>query len=104
MSEVVRPHSEVVRPSPAAQASAEPHSKEQYTDRALEHLTKPRNAGTLPDPSGTGADANPSCGDRTVITVAISDGHVQAIRAGIDIRVLAALITSAGGESVSLSD
>jgi len=51
-----------------------------YTDRALDHLTKPRNAGTLADPSGTGADANPFCGDRTVITVAISDGHVQAMR------------------------
>ena len=72
--------SEVVRPSPAVPASAEPHSKDHYSDRALDHLTKPRNAGTLPDPSGTGADANPSCGDRTVITVAISDGHVRAIR------------------------
>ncbi|HEV2010234.1 MAG TPA: iron-sulfur cluster assembly scaffold protein [Candidatus Limnocylindria bacterium] len=51
-----------------------------YTDRALDHLTRPRNAGTLSDPSGTGADANPSCGDRTTITVAISDGHVQEIR------------------------
>ena len=51
-----------------------------YTDRALDHLTRPRNAGTLSDPSGTGADANPSCGDRTTITVAISEGHVQEIR------------------------
>jgi nitrogen fixation NifU-like protein len=51
-----------------------------YSEAALDHLTRPRNAGTLPEPSGTGADANPSCGDRTVITVAIADGHIQAAR------------------------
>ncbi len=53
---------------------------DRYTERALDHLTRPRNAGTLSDPSGTGADANPSCGDRTTITVAISEGHVQEVR------------------------
>jgi nitrogen fixation NifU-like protein len=58
----------------------EPHSTDHYSDAALDHLTRPRNAGTLAQPSGTGADANPSCGDRTVITVAVSDGHVQAVR------------------------
>jgi len=51
-----------------------------YTDRALDHLTKPRNAGTLAGPSGTGADANPSCGDRTVITLTVSGGRVHAAR------------------------
>lgn len=51
-----------------------------YTDAALDHLTRPRNAGTLADPSGTGADANPSCGDRTTITLAIVDGRVQEAR------------------------
>jgi NifU-like protein involved in Fe-S cluster formation len=51
-----------------------------YSDRALDHLTRPRNPGTLAEPSGTGNDANPSCGDRTVITVAISDGRVQDVR------------------------
>jgi len=51
-----------------------------YSDAALDHLVRPRNAGTLPDASGSGADANPSCGDRTVITVAIADGRIQALR------------------------
>ena len=51
-----------------------------YSDRALEHLTHPRNAGTLADPSGTGADANPSCGDRTTITLRIADGRVAEVR------------------------
>jgi nitrogen fixation NifU-like protein len=51
-----------------------------YSETALDHLVRPRNAGTLPGPSGTGADANPSCGDRTVITLAITDDRVQALR------------------------
>jgi len=51
-----------------------------YSDHALDHLTRPRNAGTIVDPSGTGADTNPSCGDRTVITVTIADGRLTAVR------------------------
>jgi nitrogen fixation NifU-like protein len=68
--------SEVVRPSPASPASAEPL----YSDIALDHLTRPRNAGTLAEPTGTGSDANPSCGDRTTITVRVSGGQVTDIR------------------------
>jgi nitrogen fixation NifU-like protein len=54
--------------------------EDQYSDVALDHLTRPRNAGTLADPSGTGSDANPSCGDRTTITVRLSGGRVTDIR------------------------
>jgi len=65
---------------PASLAPAEPHSKDHYSDRALDHLTRPRNAGTLTDPSGTGSDANPSCGDRTTITLRVADGRVAELR------------------------
>ncbi|MEP7003158.1 MAG: iron-sulfur cluster assembly scaffold protein [Chloroflexota bacterium] len=51
-----------------------------YSDVALDHLTRPRNAGTIAQPSGTGADANPACGDRTVITLTISEGTVREVR------------------------
>ena len=51
-----------------------------YSDRALDHLTRPRNPGTLAEPSGTGADANPSCGDRTTITLRVADGRVAELR------------------------
>ena len=71
---------ELVRRSPASPASAEPQSKDHYTDLALDHLTRPRNAGTIAEPSGSGADANPSCGDRTVITLTIGDGRLQDMR------------------------
>jgi NifU-like protein involved in Fe-S cluster formation len=53
---------------------------DRYTDRTLNHLTRPRNPGTLAQPSGTGADANPSCGDRTTITLRVADGRVAEIR------------------------
>ncbi|MEA2661856.1 MAG: nitrogen fixation protein NifU [Chloroflexota bacterium] len=53
---------------------------DRYSDRALDHLARPRNAGTLAGASGSGADANPSCGDRTTITLTISDGRVQDVR------------------------
>ena len=51
-----------------------------YTDAALDHLTRPRNAGTISDPSGSGSDTNPSCGDRTVITLTIADGRLREVR------------------------
>ena len=51
-----------------------------YSDVALDHLTRPRNAGTISDPSGTGSDTNPSCGDRTVITLTIADGRLRDVR------------------------
>ncbi len=53
---------------------------DQYSDRALDHLTHPRNAGTIAQPSGTGADANPSCGDRTVITLTVADRKIADIK------------------------
>jgi NifU-like protein involved in Fe-S cluster formation len=71
---------DLVPPRPAAPPSAEPPATDQYTDRALEHLKDPRNPGTIADPSGTGADANPSCGDRTVITLTIGDGRITDVR------------------------
>lgn len=51
-----------------------------YSTRALEHLANPRNVGTLAEPSGAGSDANPSCGDRTTITLRVADGHVAELR------------------------
>ena len=51
-----------------------------YSDAALDHLTRPRNAGTILDPSGTGSDTNPSCGDRTVITLTIAAGRLRDVR------------------------
>lgn len=53
---------------------------DRYSERALDHLTHPRNAGTIAEPTGTGADANPSCGDRTVITLRVAEGRITEVR------------------------
>ena len=53
---------------------------DRYSDIALDHLTRPRNAGTLTDASGTGTDANPSCGDRTTITLRVREGRIVDLR------------------------
>lgn len=53
---------------------------DRYSDRALDHLSRPRNAGTLAAPSGTGSDANPACGDRTTITLRVADARIAELR------------------------
>jgi len=51
-----------------------------YSAATVDHFTAPRNVGTLELPDGTGADANPSCGDRTTITLRIAGGWVTEAR------------------------
>jgi nitrogen fixation NifU-like protein len=51
-----------------------------YTATAVDHFTNPRNVGGLQDPDGKGSDANPTCGDRTTITVRVRDGRVDEAR------------------------
>ena len=55
-------------------------AEDAYSAAALDHLTRPRNPGTLAEPSGTGADANPSCGDRTTITLRVDGGRIAEMR------------------------
>jgi nitrogen fixation NifU-like protein len=54
--------------------------EDHYSEATLDHLTRPRNVGTLADASGTGSDANPSCGDRTTITLRLDEGRVAELR------------------------
>ena len=49
---------------------------EGYGAAAVEHFTSPRNVGAVESPDGKGSDANPSCGDRTTITIRIADGRI----------------------------
>lgn len=51
-----------------------------YTAAAIDHFTAPRNVGTLDGADGTGADANPSCGDRTTITLRIRGDCIAEAR------------------------
>ncbi len=53
---------------------------DQYSDAAIDHFTSPRNVGAVEAADGKGSDANPSCGDRTTITVRVADGRVAEAR------------------------
>ncbi len=52
----------------------------EYSERAIDHFTAPRNVGAVEMPDGKGSDANPSCGDRTTITLRVSEGRVSEAR------------------------
>ncbi len=51
-----------------------------YAPAAVDHFTSPRNVGGVTDPDGKGSDTNPSCGDRTIITVRIRGGRIEEAR------------------------
>ncbi len=53
---------------------------QEYSAATIAHFTEPRNVGAVEDPDGKGSDANPSCGDRTTITVRVRGGHVAEAR------------------------
>jgi nitrogen fixation NifU-like protein len=53
---------------------------QEYSAATIAHFTEPRNVGAVEDPDGKGSDANPSCGDRTTITIRVRDGRVEAAR------------------------
>lgn len=53
---------------------------QEYSAATIAHFTEPRNVGAVEDPDGKGSDANPSCGDRTTITIRLRDGRVEAAR------------------------
>lgn len=52
----------------------------EYAAGAIDHFTSPRNVGAVEAPDGTGSAANPSCGDRTTITLRVALGRVGEAR------------------------
>jgi len=51
-----------------------------YSPAAVSHFTEPRNVGAVEAADGKGSGTNPSCGDRTTITVRVSGGRVAEAR------------------------
>ena len=50
-----------------------------YRDYILEHYRQPHNFGVLDRPSATFEGANPLCGDRITMQLAVSDGVVSDV-------------------------
>ena len=50
-----------------------------YRDYILEHYRRPHNFGVLESPSATYEGANPLCGDRITMQLAVEDGVVREV-------------------------
>jgi nitrogen fixation NifU-like protein len=50
-----------------------------YRDYILEHYRRPHNFGVIEEPSATFEGANPLCGDRITMQLAVKDGVVTDI-------------------------
>jgi nitrogen fixation NifU-like protein len=50
-----------------------------YRDYILEHYRQPHNFGLIEDPTGAHEGANPLCGDRITMQVAIADGTLARV-------------------------
>ncbi len=53
---------------------------ELYREVILDHYRKPRNRGTLPEPSHHLEGVNPVCGDEVLIDLEVAEGLVRRIR------------------------
>ena len=53
-----------------------------YQEVILDHYRRPRNRGTLADPTGTASLRNPLCGDEVDVHVALHDGKVADVKFG----------------------
>ena len=51
-----------------------------YTKEVADHISNPRNAGELNNPSGIGDVTNEECNDRIRLTVNVADGLITEAR------------------------
>jgi nitrogen fixation protein NifU and related proteins len=51
-----------------------------YQELILQHYRKPRNRGTLENPSAEVAMHNPVCGDEITLQIRVDDGRIEAVR------------------------
>jgi nitrogen fixation NifU-like protein len=54
--------------------------RELYQEVILDHNRKPRNKGSLDDPTGRAEGHNPLCGDNVTVTVRTENGRVQDVK------------------------
>jgi nitrogen fixation NifU-like protein len=51
-----------------------------YSAKVRDHFSHPRNAGTIHNPSGTGLAKSPVDSDTVLITLRITNNHIEDIR------------------------
>ncbi len=51
-----------------------------YSKKVMDHFTKPRNVGEIPDADGVGTVGNPVCGDLMTIYIKVKDDKIDDIK------------------------
>lgn len=52
----------------------------QYSDKVMDHFTKPRNIGEVEEPDGVGEVGNPVCGDMMKFTIKVKDNRIEDVK------------------------
>ncbi|MGM0652867.1 MAG: Fe-S cluster assembly scaffold protein NifU [Bacillota bacterium] len=52
----------------------------QYSDKVMDHFTKPRNIGEIEEPDGVGEVGNPVCGDMMKFTIKVKDNRIDDVK------------------------
>ena len=51
-----------------------------FSEEIIEHFTRPKNVGELPEPDAGASVADPVCGDQVHLTVRVGDGRICEAR------------------------
>ncbi len=51
-----------------------------YSDKVMEHFTKPRNVGEIEDADGIGEEGNPICGDMMTFYIKVKDDRIEDVK------------------------
>ncbi len=76
-----------------------------YSKTVLDHFKKPRNVGTIENPSGVGELGNPLCGDMMTLYLVVKDNIIEDIKfqtfgCGAAIAVSSMLTELAKGKTI----
>ena len=52
----------------------------EYSEKVMEHFTKPRNIGEVAEPDGVGEVGNPVCGDMMKFTIKVKDNRIEDVK------------------------
>ncbi|HSW35654.1 MAG TPA: Fe-S cluster assembly scaffold protein NifU [Candidatus Limnocylindrales bacterium] len=51
-----------------------------YSDKVMDHFTKPRNIGEIENADGVGEVGNPVCGDMMKFTIKVKDNRIEDVK------------------------
>jgi nitrogen fixation protein NifU and related proteins len=52
----------------------------EYSEKVMEHFSKPRNVGEVSEPDGVGEVGNPVCGDMMKFTIRVKENRIEDVK------------------------